>query len=91
MCQVESRHAYRGLLRREFVLGATLLAAVLLNSEQIKAQLAKLTAEQLLKQYVPLQKGVEYDTPKPEEFAKWPGYRQLWVNCLDWLTERGLR
>ena len=24
----------------------------------------------------------------PEEFAKWPGYRQLWVNCLDWLTER---
>ena len=70
MCQVESRHAYRGLLRREFVLGATLLAAVLLNSEQIKAQQAKLTAEQLLKQYVPLQKGVEYDTPKPEEFAK---------------------
>jgi len=48
MCQVESRHAYRGLLRREFVLGATLLAAVLLNSEQIKAQQAKLTAEQLL-------------------------------------------
>ncbi len=24
----------------------------------------------------------------PEEFAKWPGYRQLWINCLDWLTER---
>ncbi len=23
----------------------------------------------------------------PEEFAKWPGYRQLWINCLDWLTE----
>ena len=22
----------------------------------------------------------------PEEFAAWPGYRQLWVNCLDWLT-----
>lgn len=19
---------------------------------------------------------------------KWPGYRQLWINCLDWLTER---
>ena len=24
----------------------------------------------------------------PEEFAQWPGYRQLWINCLDWLTER---
>lgn len=24
----------------------------------------------------------------PEAFAKWPGYRQLWINCLDWLTER---
>ncbi|ORM67336.1 glutamine amidotransferase [Pantoea rwandensis] len=23
----------------------------------------------------------------PEEFSKWPGYRQLWINCLDWLTE----
>ena len=34
------------------------------------AQQAKLTAEQLLRQYVPLQKGVEYDTPKPEELAK---------------------
>ncbi|WP_413536231.1 glutamine amidotransferase [Rahnella inusitata] len=22
----------------------------------------------------------------PEEFAAWPGYRQLWVNCLAWLT-----
>ncbi len=25
----------------------------------------------------------------PEEFAKWPGYRQLWINALNWLTERG--
>ncbi len=24
----------------------------------------------------------------PEEFTQWPGYRQLWINCFDWLTER---
>ncbi|MDW8844357.1 glutamine amidotransferase [Erwinia sp. MMLR14_017] len=24
----------------------------------------------------------------PAEFAAWPGYRQLWINCLAWLTER---
>ncbi|WP_417698560.1 glutamine amidotransferase [Psychromonas sp.] len=22
----------------------------------------------------------------PEEFCNWEGYRQLWLNCLDWLT-----
>lgn len=34
------------------------------------AQQRQVTADQLLKQYVPIQKGVEYDTPKPEDFAK---------------------
>ena len=24
----------------------------------------------------------------PEAFSQWKGYRQLWLNCLDWLTER---
>lgn len=24
----------------------------------------------------------------PEEFSQWPGYRQLWINCFDWLTGR---
>lgn len=23
----------------------------------------------------------------PTEFCHWKGYRQLWINCLDWLTE----
>lgn len=23
----------------------------------------------------------------PAEFSAWSGYRQLWLNCLDWLTE----
>ncbi|MFC0140030.1 glutamine amidotransferase [Erwinia mallotivora] len=24
----------------------------------------------------------------PAEFAAWPGYRQLWINCLNWLTAK---
>ncbi len=43
-----------------------LMAAV----QPASAQQRQVTAEQLLKQYVPTQKGVEYDTPKPEDFAK---------------------
>jgi TolA-binding protein/peroxiredoxin len=46
------------------------LQGLALLPESAMAQQAKLTAEQLLRQYVPLQKGVEYDTPKPEELAK---------------------
>lgn len=25
----------------------------------------------------------------PDEYLAWPGYKALWVNCLDWLTARG--
>ena len=48
------------------------LAAVLflLVAAPASAQQRAVTAEQLLKTYVPIQKGVEYDTPKPEDFAK---------------------
>ncbi|MFN5796102.1 MAG: redoxin domain-containing protein [Planctomyces sp.] len=52
-----------------FVMFAVLAGLALLPQSAV-AQQAKLTAEQLLRQYVPLQKGVEYDTPKPEELAK---------------------
>lgn len=34
------------------------------------AQQSQVTAEQLLKRYVPSQRGVEYDTPKAEDIAK---------------------
>jgi TolA-binding protein/peroxiredoxin len=46
------------------------LQGLALLPESAMAQQANLTAEPLLRQYVPLQKGVEYDTPKPEELAK---------------------
>ncbi len=69
MCQVEYRRAGRVLQRLCFVMFAGLQGLALLP-ESAMAQQAKLTAEQLLRQYVPLQKGVEYDTPKPEELAK---------------------
>jgi len=39
-------------------------------SSVAEAQAQKPTAEQLLKGYVPVQKGVEFDTPDPSEFAK---------------------
>ncbi|MEY4188864.1 MAG: Thiol-disulfide oxidoreductase ResA [Planctomycetota bacterium] len=69
MCQVEYRRAGRVLQRLCFAMFAGLQGLALLP-ESAMAQQAKLTAEQLLRQYVPLQKGVEYDTPKPEELAK---------------------
>ncbi|MEY3175142.1 MAG: Thiol-disulfide oxidoreductase ResA [Planctomycetota bacterium] len=48
------------------------LAALFLlaTTRPANAQQRQVTADQLLKQYVPIQKGVEYDTPKPEDFAK---------------------
>jgi len=48
------------------------LAAILLlaATQPASAQQRQVTAEQLLKQYVPIQKGVEFDTPKPEDFPK---------------------
>ncbi len=69
MCQVECRRAGRMLQIQCFVMFAVLAGLALLPQSAV-AQQAKLTAEQLLRQYVPLQKGVEYDTPKPEELAK---------------------
>ena len=69
MCQVECRRAGRMLQIQSFVMFAVLAGLALLPQSAV-AQQAKLTAEQLLRQYVPLQKGVEYDTPKPEELAK---------------------
>jgi len=69
MCQGEYRRAGRVLQRLCFAMFAGLQGLALLP-ESAMAQQAKLTAEQLLRQYVPLQKGVEYDTPKPEELAK---------------------
>ncbi|MEY2727410.1 MAG: Thiol-disulfide oxidoreductase ResA [Planctomycetota bacterium] len=49
-----------------------LLAAglFLLATTPAYAQQRAVSAEQLLKTYAPIQKGVEYDTPKPEDFAK---------------------
>jgi len=44
--------------------------AVIGFADNAPAQQKQITAEQLLKQYVPVQRGVEYDTPKPEDFAK---------------------
>ncbi len=69
MCQVECRRAGRMLQIQSFVMFAVLAGLALLPQSAV-AQQAKLTAEQLLRQYVPLQKGIEYDTPKPEELAK---------------------
>ncbi|HBC61204.1 MAG TPA: hypothetical protein DC058_08285 [Planctomycetaceae bacterium] len=69
MCQVECRRAGRMLQIQCFVMFAVLAGLALLPQSAV-AQQAKLTAEQLLRQYVPLQKGVEYDIPKPEELAK---------------------
>jgi peroxiredoxin len=43
---------------------------LMVASQNATAQQRQVTADQLLKQYVPIQKGVEYDTPKPEDFAK---------------------
>ncbi|MFM7037797.1 MAG: redoxin domain-containing protein [Planctomycetaceae bacterium] len=43
---------------------------LLVAVQPASAQQRQVTADQLLKQYVPIQKGVEYDTPKPEDFAK---------------------
>ncbi|MFM8474795.1 MAG: redoxin domain-containing protein [Planctomycetaceae bacterium] len=55
------------LSTRAFWCAALFLMAVTQNAT---AQQKQVTADQLLKQYVPTQKGVEYDTPKPEDFAK---------------------
>jgi TolA-binding protein len=42
----------------------------LLVAPSAVAQQRQVTAEQLLKQYTPIQKGVEFDTPKPEDIPK---------------------
>ncbi|MGV2338206.1 MAG UNVERIFIED_CONTAM: hypothetical protein LVR18_30415 [Planctomycetaceae bacterium] len=58
-----------GKLPSKCTLGlATLL--LLAATQPATAQQRQVTAEQLLKQYVPIQKGVEFDTPKPEDFPK---------------------
>lgn len=70
MFQLVSRKAVRVLRSQCFLMCVGLLGMAVVLPRPAVAQQAKLTAEQLLRQYVPLQKGVEYDTPKPEELAK---------------------